>query len=439
MKKKFWIPIAAAVLLAVLFVPIPSKTHEDGGTREYRALTYKIVEWNKNQDGVSYDKTRLYLFPRNFKSLDELWEGEACNAQYRFTADIIEKSGNTVTAEPVTDRYKNRVGERVSFSIGSLDDIGAEVGTRVEVTYTGGVAESYPTQVNAVSWRLSGNMRDIAYTDEWLDMSTAKKTDSGYDDVVIRSVYADCFFAEPVDPLSYEYKFNGVLSEDWCIGDKVRVAYENAYTDEFFDGDRWRIEADFTSVEPSNYEFDPIYYDKPVIYLYPEKETEVSVRLTLDGRLTCTYPEYGDGWKVTARPDGTLTDESGQSYNYLYWEGETEAQYDLSRGFSVRGEDTAAFLEDALSKLGLDRREANEFIVYWLPLMQDNEYNIISFQTDAYTDSAKLDITPAPDTLIRVFMAWKPSDKYVQIEEQELSAPERSGFTAVEWGGTKLG
>ena len=70
MKKKIWIPIAAAVLLAVLFVPIPSKTHEDGGTREYRALTYKIVDWNKNQDGVSYDRTRLYLFPRNFKSLD---------------------------------------------------------------------------------------------------------------------------------------------------------------------------------------------------------------------------------------------------------------------------------------------------------------------------------------------------------------------------------
>ena len=96
-------------------------------------------------------------------------------------------------------------------------------------------------------------------------------------------------------------------------------------------------------------------------------------------------------------------------------------------------------MESALSKLGLDRREANEFIVYWLPLMQENEYNIISFQTDAYTDSAKLDITPAPDTLIRVFMAWKPSDKFVQIEEQELSAPERRGFTAVEWGGTKLG
>ncbi|MGM9635068.1 MAG: hypothetical protein ACI3YE_02840 [Candidatus Avispirillum sp.] len=435
MKKKIWIPIAAAVLLAVLFVPIPSKAHEDGGTREYRALTYKIVDWNKNQDGVSYDRTRLYLLPRNFKSLDELWEEEAICAEYSFSAKIIEKNGSTVTVEPLTERGKSMVGERVSFDISSLEDIGAGVDNRVEVTYTGGVAESYPTQIKAVSWELSKNMRDTAYTDEWLDMNTAEKTDDGYVDVLIQSIYSDCFFAGPVYPMPYEYKFNGVLSDDWCVGDQVSVSYENAYTD----GDQWRIEADFISVEPSDFVLEPDVCYKPVIYLYPEKETEVSVKLTLDGRLTCTYPEYGDGWKVTARPDGTLADERGQSYNYLYWEGKTSAQYDLSRGFCVKGEDTAVFLEDALSKLGLDRREANEFIVYWLPLMQDNEYNIISFQTDAYTDSAKLDITPAPDTLIRVFMAWKPSDKYVQTEEQELCAPERCGFTAVEWGGTKLG
>ena len=61
---------------------------------------------------------------------------------------------------------------------------------------------------------------------------------------------------------------------------------------------------------------------KPVLYLYPEKETEVNVRLDYDGELTCTYPAYGEnGWTVTAAPDGTLRDKAGQTYNYLYWEG----------------------------------------------------------------------------------------------------------------------
>ena len=177
---------------------------------------------------------------------------------------------------------------------------------------------------------------------------------------------------------------------------------------------------------------------KPVIYLYPEEETKVSVNLTLDGKLTCTYPEYSNGWNVTASTDGTLTDESGQTYNYLYWEGESKTQYDFSEGFCVKGEDTAKFLEDALSKLGLNRKEANEFIVYWLPLMESNPYNIISFQTDVYTDSAKLEVNPAPDTMIRVFMAYKGADNYVEIPAQNLTAPNRTGFTVVEWGGTEV-
>lgn len=157
-----------------------------------------------------------------------------------------------------------------------------------------------------------------------------------------------------------------------------------------------------------------------------------------NGNLVCTYPAYKDGWTVTAAPDGTLTDANGQTYNYLYWEGESYAQYDLSKGFCVKGEDTAAFLEGALEQLGLTRREANEFIVYWLPLMEQNLYNIISFQTDIYTDNAKLMVDPAPDTLIRVFMAWQSADEYVELEKQDLTAPDRTGFTVVEWGGTEI-
>ena len=177
---------------------------------------------------------------------------------------------------------------------------------------------------------------------------------------------------------------------------------------------------------------------KPVIYLYPEQQQEISVRLDYDGELACTYPEYGNGWNVTVAPDGTITDENGQEYNYLYWEGASDQEYDFSEGFCVAGEDTAKFLEDALDMLGLTRREANEFIVYWLPRMESNEYNLISFQSEAYTDHARLSIQPEPDIVIRVFMAYKPLDHYQEIPEQSLSAPERGGFTVVEWGGSEL-
>ena len=178
---------------------------------------------------------------------------------------------------------------------------------------------------------------------------------------------------------------------------------------------------------------------KPVIYLYPETPTEMSVTLTLNGRLTCTYPDYDKGWDhFTAHPDGTLVFPDGKAYYCLYWEGIQNAEWDFSQGFCVKGEDTAAFLEWALAEQGLTPREANEFIIYWLPRMQDNPYNVIAFQTDAYTDTAVLDITPKPDSLLRVMMAYYPSGEAVEMEAQSFSGFERKGFVAVEWGGAEM-
>lgn len=325
--------------------------------------------------------------------------------------------------------------DKVSFGTANLEKIDVEVGSVVKVIYTGGVMESYPAKVNAKSWSLSDDLRHMEYTEQWLDKETAENCDNNiFDHITITKIYSNCFFARTVIPMPYEIKLNGTLSDEWCVGDQITATYTNVY----YDDENQRVEVDFTSVEASDWQPDPNAAYKPVIYLYPEKETEVTVDLDLNGKLTCTYPAYKDGWTVTAAPDGTLTDANGQTYNYLYWEGESYAQYDLSKGFCVKGEDTAAFLEGALEQLGLTRREANEFIVYWLPLMEQNLYNIISFQTDIYTDNAKLMVNPAPDTLIRVFMAWQSADEYVELEKQDLTAPERTGFTVVEWGGTEI-
>ena len=185
-------------------------------------------------------------------------------------------------------------------------------------------------------------------------------------------------------------------------------------------------------------EYEDAVAAKPVIYLYPEEETEVTVTLDYSGELTCTYPKSSGTWNVTAQPDGTLTDANGQEYNYLYWEGITDTEYDFSKGFCVKGEDTAEFLETVLADLGLTRREANEFIVYWLPLMEVNEYNVISFQGTNYEEHAKLTVEPTPDTIIRVYMAWYGTDEEIKIEPQKLTAPEREGFTVIEWGGSEV-
>lgn len=179
---------------------------------------------------------------------------------------------------------------------------------------------------------------------------------------------------------------------------------------------------------------------KPVIYLYPSAETPVSVKLTLSGTPGTRYPAPdADGvWRVTAQPDGTLTDAAGREYSYLFWDGVLDTAYDFTKGFCVRGADTAAFLQETLAAMGLLPREYNEMIVYWLPQMENNAWNLISFQTDAYTEAAALEIEPAPDCLLRVFMAWKALSEPVGIEPQTFSPFVREGFAAVEWGGAQV-
>ena len=123
----------------------------------------------------------------------------------------------------------------------------------------------------------------------------------------------------------------------------------------------------------------------------------------------------------------------------MFWDAvNCRTRFDFSEGFCVAGSDTESFLREKLKYMGLTEEEMNEFIVYWLPLMEHNKYNLISFQGDVYTNSAKLNITPAPDSLLRVFMAYVPLEEAVDIEPQQLETFERKGFTVVEWGGSKI-
>jgi hypothetical protein len=130
----------------------------------------------------------------------------------------------------------------------------------------------------------------------------------------------------------------------------------------------------------------PILFKEPVINLYPTLEQQISVRLNFNGKFTSTYPEYKDGWKVIAHPDGTLLNlRDNKEYPYLIWEGIlNNNSWNMTKGFVVAGKDTKNFLQDELSLMGLTAKECNDFIAYWLPNMQDNKYNLITFPNEEY-------------------------------------------------------
>lgn len=178
---------------------------------------------------------------------------------------------------------------------------------------------------------------------------------------------------------------------------------------------------------------------KPVIYLYPERPTDVSVTLGYPAEnYTYTYPAYDGGWEVTAYPDGRLVNKAdGSEHFYLFWEGDKRVDWDFSEGFVVKGSEAEAFLRKWLPHMGLTPREYNDFITYWVPELARNPYNLITFSTEQYEALAPLTVTPAPDSVLRVHMVFKAIERPVDIPAQVPPSFERSGFAVVEWGGTR--
>lgn len=180
---------------------------------------------------------------------------------------------------------------------------------------------------------------------------------------------------------------------------------------------------------------------KPIIYLYPTKKTNVTLKLLKSNNITCSYPKYINEWNVTAETNGNLVDNTtGRSLYSLYYESKNVVNFKMEdAGFIVKGEDTIEFLEGKLAILGLTEREAEEFIIYWLPKLESNKYNYIRFASlDEINENMPLEINPNPDTIIRVLMTFKGLDNPIDVEEQELITPNRTGFVAVEWGGTEI-
>ena len=177
--------------------------------------------------------------------------------------------------------------------------------------------------------------------------------------------------------------------------------------------------------------------DKPVIYLYPQATEDIAVKLNFKGILTTTIPSYDSGWQVSATPAGVITNHAdGKEYPYLFWEGMTDKDdWDMQTGFVVSADSTRQFLQNTLPQIGLQPKECNEFIDYWLPRLQKNPYNLIHFAGKEYEDIAPLVVTPAPDTMLRVFMVFTSVKKKHKAAPQQFAPFMRKGFTLVEWGG----
>ena len=208
---------------------------------------------------------------------------------------------------------------------------------------------------------------------------------------------------------------------------EINVAYTN---------DEYNNIVKYGSIQDPN----NIEVKKPIIYIYPKEETKINIKLLNSQLLTTSYPKYDNGWNVIAQPNGMLKEiEGSRNYYGLYYEGKEHNVTMKNDGFIVKGDETIKFLEDKLEILGLNEREINEFIIYWLPKLESNKYNYIRFETLEEIESyMPLEITPKPNAIIRVVMDYKPLNEIIQIEEQKLTPQKRIGYSVIEWGGSEI-
>ena len=140
--------------------------------------------------------------------------------------------------------------------------------------------------------------------------------------------------------------------------------------------------------------------------------------------------------------------ENQKKYPYLFWEGTNPSLfYSIEKGelhgFIIKTDTAISFLENQLGLIGLNSVERTDFITFWGPILEKNEYALIQFilDDDYENQIAKMDIQPKPDAEKRVFMICSGlTSPYLgmNIVPQTFNSFERKGFTVVEWGGSEI-
>ncbi|MBD3299999.1 MAG: hypothetical protein GF347_01480 [Candidatus Moranbacteria bacterium] len=183
---------------------------------------------------------------------------------------------------------------------------------------------------------------------------------------------------------------------------------------------------------------------KPVIYLYPKKDTRVQIKVEPNGGFTFTDPQYNQGWDVLAYSNGKIKNlADNKNYPYLFWEGIGLDYPKIEKGWIVQDNELETFLEEKLQLLGLNKKEIRDFNDYWIKRLKEDAYplhKIAFLDKSTFDELAPLEIKGEnPDKIIRVFMTAQGVEKYEKIEPQKLpQTPSRKGFTVVEWGGALL-
>ncbi len=171
---------------------------------------------------------------------------------------------------------------------------------------------------------------------------------------------------------------------------------------------------------------------KPAIYLYPLKKSRIDVSIDVNGFITESEPCYNSGWSVIVEPNGLIENK----YDYLFYEAQLKSIELPEEGWVVKYSELKKWFDDTLPKLGLNKKEIEQFKDYWLKeLKKANYYEIKLLGLEFLEENMNLIINPKPETVIRLNFYFTPLNEKTDLREPKIVTPVRKGFTVVEWGG----
>jgi len=172
---------------------------------------------------------------------------------------------------------------------------------------------------------------------------------------------------------------------------------------------------------------------KPNIYLYPATMETLTVQINPTGKVTTSIPEYNTGWNVVVAPGGRIND----TYDFLFYEATVDYNFTLDAGWVLQSSDFDRRMNEILVNIGLNDKERADFMDYWPKRMDWKKKYCVAYylKREEMDKAAPLTISKTPESLLRLFFKFVPTDTLVTVPEPKIEKFQRIGFSVVEWGG----
>ncbi len=173
---------------------------------------------------------------------------------------------------------------------------------------------------------------------------------------------------------------------------------------------------------------------KPNIYLYPTEAMDVAVSLSfpMGGQVVTSIPEYGNGWQVHVDTNGLIDN----SYTYLFYESTQPDVWQKQQGWVIEQGLLEEFFEEKMAAYGFNAQEIADFVNYWIPRLDNDNYYAIYPQTQSIIEEViQLQLSEEPGQLLRLFFVIEGEyDQQDTPAEPRIDSFLREGYVVTEWG-----